>query len=470
MSGAGDSSNQWRPRPRLRELSDIVGAGPSRAENALGSSAAVDAWAEITSTVDNLVGASLPAHSLPAERPAFSRSADYASLEDEAPPLDSGEEPFNQRRTLKAAHFELPHDRSLKSHLRIISKRPLAWAVAPPQHLAYAAVQLCVAGSADEELPKWVLQHLGSGSTSEKCLDGRSGYEAEFLFARGLLHCRHPAEALHSAVATQWQFANSRSTSAPFLAHDDSEAKSVALKRLDSWQAAFRSLFYGFRYGQVHDFYVLLSTTTVLFSNVDESGDGVHAVISSATPGLLGLLAENEVPFEKLRTSLAGKKASDSPDHALHSTLVVVGSANVQALFNFIIDVGPILGNATDVPVLLSDWPFIGCYIASGLARDQRTTRTDDGSTRDVLQIDGILTRRQFSRLCEALFLRQEADFSVVADSEPRSTALNRYPGTTPGCVAERVDATITLGARVTSRVICSSSGHDGPLVYTKPG
>jgi hypothetical protein len=470
MSGAGDSSNQWRPRPRLRELSDIVGAGPSRAETALGSSAAVDAWAAITSTVDNLVGASLPSHSLPAERHAFSRSADHPSLEDEAPPIGSGEEPFKHRRTLEATQFELPHDRSLKSHLRVISKRPLAWAVAPPQHLAYAALQFCAAGSTVESLPKWVLQHLSSDSASEKGLDGRSGYEAEFLFARGLLHCRHPAEALHSAVATQWQFTNSRSASAPFLASDDSEAKSVALSRLDSWQAAFRSLFYGFRYGQVPDFYVLLSTTTVLFSHVDESGDGVHAIISSATPGLVGLLAEQEVPFEKLRVFRAGKKISDSPDPALHSTLAVVGPVNVQALFNFIIEVGPILGNATDVPVLLSDFPFIGCHIASGSVRDQRTTRTDDGSTRDVVQIDGILTRRQFSRLCEALYLRQGADFSVIADSEPRSTALNQNPGATAGCSAERVDATMTLGARVTSRVICSSSSQYGPLVYTKPG
>jgi hypothetical protein len=139
-------------------------------------------------------------------------------------------------------------------------------------------------------------------------------------------------------------------------------------------------------------------------------------------------------------------------------------------LFNFVVEVGPILGNATDVPTLVSDWPFAGGQIVSGFVRDSRATRTEDGSMRYGVQIDGILTRKQFCRIFKALFICQDAEFSVLVESERRSTALStgyqNAPVDNTGNVVEGKSSDV----RVISRIICSGRDRTGHAVYTRPG
>jgi hypothetical protein len=485
MSDAAGASNHWRPRPRLRELSDIVGAGPSRAETALGSSAAADAWTAITSTVDNLVGASMPSQSLALSRHARSRSADVGVFDGEAPPFHLDEERLTQNAPTHSDTCVLPLDQSLKSHLHIMSIKPLAWSAAPRQTLAYAAVQACLAASEDESLPGWALRTMlhDPSSAAVSSSQQRARDEAEFMFARGLLHFRHPSSPLMISVASQWQYAMSNRgqvAAAIPSTRDDHDAKSIALARLDSWQAAFRSLFYGFRYNQVDHFYVILSTTAVLFANMqrlnaetaadDISHDGFVAVISMATPGLLGLLEEHDIPFENSFANCANRNINDMGDDGRHPTLLVRGAGNVQAFFNFVVEVGPILGNATDVPTLISDWPFAGAQIVSGFVRDSRATRTEDGSMRYGIQIDGILTRQQFCRIVKALFVCQDAEFSVLVESERRSTALSMGYQDPSECDAGKALKFTSSDARVISRIICSGRDRTAHAVYTRPG
>jgi hypothetical protein len=268
------------------------------------------------------------------------------------------------------------------------------------------------------------------------------------------------------------------------LTREEKELRSAALTRIEAWQDAFRSLIYGYRYCQVDDFYVLLSTTAVFFgrrSSCMQDGEERNesemiACISSATPGMLGLLGEQGIDFRTLRTSSQqGSRVEygdgdDGNDEAQQQPpLIIRGAANVHALFNFLVEVGPTLSNAADVPILVCDAPFVGGQLMPTSCRDSRSTRAEDGSLRHSVTLEGLLTGRQFHGLCEALRKRQNEGFVVIAESEKRSTRL------TAGMEISRLETgagaakPAANGPRVISRLTFAPDGDNGVLVFTKP-
>lgn len=431
---------------RLRSLSDMLGAGSSRAEIAFGDAAPDDAWASITNTVDNLGSASL--------LPAAGDSLRGAPEGDEAvrDALGPGE------RIEAAVVQDVPLDLALKRAADVVSESSLQWALTRAQKVEYAALrQVLSAGDADVRKTSGGTQALGHREESRK--DEITGeHEAAVQdFSAALLHFRHPSAPLATVISSQWQALVSKSR----VQHGDSsgggDLQAIANARFDAWQDALRSLFHGYRSGHVDNFYVMLSTTTVLFNRylvaaaprggkpndlrrgkkrkgsasqrgtpnnaLAESGasDVLRASFSRATPGLRALLNEHGVDFE----TVDGLSADVEP------CVVVEGVAPVHALYNFVFSVGAKLANATDVPLLLCDQPFRGATLTavevSSACKTRISTKENDGRAtfRHSVQVRGLLTPRQVTRLCHALSVTQNGMFTMFFKTVSTSSRLN---------------------------------------------
>ncbi len=260
----------------LRCLSDILGRGSSRAEQALGGSAPDDAWAAITSTVDYLA-------------PAATRR--IQKLDETTDVEEDGNDFYTTARgdgdqILEQPHAtSLPKDFSLKNSVDIVSPRSLQWILRRAQVPEYGAVHQVSCG--DTSIPDDVRELLEEGGASDdRAGDAFPADEVVQEFSAALLHFRHPHSELPVVISKKWQdlvndklpyralSSNSRS--------DDVERQKVgedhqrlALARVEMWQEAFRSLFYGYRHGYVDHFYVILSTTVAFFGRkiVTESGE-----------------------------------------------------------------------------------------------------------------------------------------------------------------------------------------------------
>lgn len=380
---------------RLRSLADMLNATSSRAEAALGNDAPEDAWTVVQSTMDNL--ASLPI-------PDASRSAQI-----QTPIARPMPDPLAPSETAVDAVFpSVPYDASIKTSLRVVSAHPLFWMLCTSQHVEFLA-----------------LSDLVSRADS----DSTDDHLAKQTFYKALLHFRTPASPLPAAIATQWQAL----IDTPSIASRRDAVKgvrSLALQRLTCWHSALQSLYFGFRHGHIPQFYVLLSTTTVLFTRSDHPSSASHtptpssqstprALCSSATVGLRSLLREYAVPFAVV----------EAPADQLPS-LVVDGHFAVHALYNFILSAGPRLANATDVPVLLCDHPFRGCTFSSAEVCNVHKTKvvnepTEDDAYRFSVQISGMFTPRQVAGFCQALRSTQNDDFTVYMETDSRSSRLN---------------------------------------------
>lgn len=408
------------PSRRLRDFADLpsVRGGASRAEAALGASAHADAWADITQAVDGLSRAAprAPDASLDAAARRVGREG-VVGDDGGGGGAREGEVVFDGAQG-SDDDFCGAGDVSLKTKVQMVSGARLGWVLAGSQRACYGAVGALWGGEGD-----------GGG-----------------LFERGLLHFRHPSTRLMGSVAGQWQLL--------FVNGGGGSVLDSLRERLEEWQGAFRSLFYGWRYGQVQGFYVVLSTTAVRFISGDGEGDGKTVVVARATPGLVGLFEDSGIPFvqrKRARRRLRGGGGDGSigkadsilggDDGALSDddgaggereegeeelpSLIIRGAVNAHAVFNFLLDVGPRLGNATDVPIIVCDSPFAGGQIFRASARDARETRTADGSPRYDATIYGLLTALQFSRICEAVMTEQgESGLTLYLETEEKSRGL----------------------------------------------
>lgn len=516
---AGDDIPRWRPtsgeesQPRLRELADIVGHGTSLADDVLGAKAAPDAWAAITSTVDGLPcqntrGSMAPDSSRSRSRP------EYGEEEDNKIQLDSpvGEQPLNINYTTpQDTKFILLGDHSLKARVTVVSAKSLNWTrTVRPALSCAAAVAFCSASSSFGP-PPWASWQSGvkgssanrerSSSTLQERNEASEAVEAgHYTFARSLLHFRHPSTAIMSVVSSQWQalFSTRATASGLRLPKEIGEVHSVAVARVEAWHNAFRSLFYGYRYQQASEFYVVLSSTVVLFTraafqedaigkNADTVGRSldVIAIVSNATKGFVSFLEEYDVSFT--RHALKQMEGDSGPDAALDIyddvidrrssvPLSVQRGVNVHALFNLLLEYGPTLGNATDVPILISDYPFVGGQLVSCVVRNPRKMKTVDGSEKHDVQIEGILTPQQFSRLCQAMQEIQSVGISIHVNTDEKCHGINfavdrLAPNIRMVANEGRVDKEswiVPLGSRVISQVVFEGEKNT-PLVYTKP-
>lgn len=242
-----------------------------------------------------------------------------------------------------------------------------------------------------------------------------SNRDAKLEFAKGLLHWRHPSSALSTTIASQWKALVSETGNLARLRL--SERKKIAMARVDAWQAALRSLYYSYRYGNVDNFYILLSTTTVLFGRVTSSDSRqLQATVSSATMGLRDILNNHAVNYSALDVS------DGDP------LLSIEGDQHVQALFNCLLDYGPKIGNASDVPLLLCDRVFAGGMIASLAIPSVRKTQSAgnlEPRTRYIADIQGLMTPQQVSRICTSLRELQDGHFSAHCSPDLQGSRLN---------------------------------------------
>lgn len=498
-----------RPRPRLREVADLVGAGSSRAEVALGASADATAWTDIANTLDGLAFAGGSREEL---EPGAGGDGGAEALV-EAGEGAADEDVFRREEgtgTRAGAGADVRDwlgagDASLKRKVKLVSARDLKWVGAIPQAVLYAAARGCWRGDDGEEggdlLPAWASGVSRGTAGSEESV----GEGIRYLFARGLLHFRHPGAPLMSVVSSQWQtlFASARGGVGGAGAGGDGgggEVQTEAIRRLEAWQEAFRSLFYGFRHAQVVGFYMVLSTTVVWFTagvqrptfNAGSKPgrqvggtDGVSAVIAQATPGLVLQLEREGIPFTTVERGVGKENAAvgrgglddgvddlgvdgldgsapmDKSDYSTGAnasrpskqqerlpTVVVEGVVDVHAFYNFLLEAGPRLGNAVDVPLLVADSPFAGAELTSCKIRQTKATRTAGGNVRQDLHVEGLLTQLQFSRLTEALHRAQHGEYTLLVETEARSEGVSQRPS-------------------VVSRVV-SKSGSLEPTVYTR--
>lgn len=405
---------------------DLVGTTASRADQALGEDAPDDAWAILANTMDNLGSASVP--------PPSEISRPSVLPETLVPETLAADERSEDVHTI-------PIDLSLKTRLRIVSHASLHWARTRSQGEEYYALQNISSGALQipEMLQPPSSAPLGSDAASPGPTPSERLTEAKRLFYRSLLHFRFPYAPLPSVISTRWQavFSPHPANSRAEIALGD--IKPAAIKRLSLWQSSLQSLYFGYKYSLIDHFYVILSTTTILFTrgmpdmpvsqptesedlhNFSSSSSDVtlRACFSKASPGLRALLSEYTVDFNLILS-----------DSERDPCVVVEGTANIHALYNFICSVGPKLSNATDVPILVCDAPFRGgtpmsLDVSNSKEAFIASTSSSHTLSRFTLKISGYCTPRQMRGICEALTVTQQKDFTVYMDTDPSGDQLN---------------------------------------------
>lgn len=482
----------------LRTLPDLLGRGSSRAEKALGSTADEDAWAAITTTVDNLA-------------PTITRTA---PILEEPLPLDKDGQDFfaeaQQSDDLKLPQFSsnaLPSDFSLKNSVNIISSQSLQWVLRRGQVPECAAVEQVSCG--DTCIPDHLRELLlDAPPIIDTETEEDPGEDVQQEFSAALLHYQHPHTDLPTATGKKWldlvneklpfrartREARSSPSDEPQASGDDHQR--IAVARVESWQESFRSLFYAYRHGYVGHFYVILPTTVAFFGRNFASHSGgriaptpsaYHHSLSGASaggdpyalqPGLLQAASSLCAHFSRATTGLREMMSEFGVQYETKDgltrdplpCLVVDGERDAQALFNFISAVGPRLSGARDVPRLVCDWPFRLATLVAGVpvnARETRLVGAEEDATRHSVEVMGLFTPLQTARLCVAMQAARRGGFTLFLGTVEHSSRLNvcaeeqGHDGAGAGATPE------ALGPNVVSRL---QIGADGKLsVFIRP-
>ncbi|CAN8073928.1 unnamed protein product [Agarophyton chilense] len=411
---------------RPRTLIDLLGPNSSRAEQVLGDDAPNDAWSVLANTVDNLTSHS----GQPVPRAA---------------PHADDTHPTNAAEVQETPHEQLPMDLSIKTSLSIMSSKSLWWTRVRGQGEEYEALHDLLSGVDTITEAPVIKPPLGSDAVIEGQVLTDTLTCAKRQFYRALLHFRYPCTTLPPVISRRWQTVFAAST----RARPDSalqEAANVALERLRLWQSALQSLFFGYKRGHIDHFYILLPSTTLLFSHTFPQNDSLNirngtncqkrrgqmcstsdsslqACFANGSLGLRSLLSDYAVPFRLERDSNSSVGDSEPP-------VIAQGQLAVQAVYNFVLSVGHKISNATDVPVLLCDKPFRGGTAITAQVADAdeaNIINSSGGATRlrYSVKITGFLTPRQVRAICKALVETQDRDFSVQMSTEARSEMLN---------------------------------------------
>lgn len=438
---AGLENTEDKPETNLRSFTDLIGAGRSRAEQFLGEDAPDDAWASITNTVDNLGSAS--------NLPTVIENDDASKIVYDADSRAFSEQLERDENVSESTFDKVLLDLSLKTKIDVVSSSSLQWALRRRQGDEYNAL-MSVMGEGIDAVENGFREHSsqqghrgrhdGPGEAHENPAVEQEILNSKKRLYKALLHCRCPGESLPGNISARWRALISNYGRASWQAQAINEDKKFAVNRLINWQSALQSLYFGYRYGHVPEFYVLLASTTVIFnkgkawagnkhmrkgrtlgsSTTTESSSCFRASFAKASTGLRALMSEHEVPF----TLVERPSGFDDPG------VVVEGEFAVHALFNFLLALGPTISNASDVPVLVSDKPFRGCTIVSAEVLNARQMLIpgkagEDPQHRYTLQIAGIFTPRQIRGICDALSIIQRGDFAARFETDPMGSMLN---------------------------------------------
>lgn len=414
----------------MRSLVDMLGASASRAESALGDSAPADAWHTIMDTVTNLPSASLPP--IPAVPSINAHPSDTDAAQGDAQKLPMPIQP--SAYTMRGLN-QLPLDLSLKTQMRIFSQTSLVWTRVRPQRDDHRAMR-DVLENHDLTINPSHFQFYSPANRTNPPQALQTA--ARCLFYRRLLHFRFPTSPLHSSLAQNWH--NVFSTDIERTSQADSTVRSRrahAISRLEKWQNALQSLYYGFRYRYVPNFYVLLPGSVVVFKRLDDERVTPVAVLSPATPGLRSLLSDYVVPFTICRPDMESSNSI---------SVRVEGDYGVHTLYNFIMCAAHKLSGATDVPTLVADQPFREGTVVTADVHYAKEARVLDPSspnmsTRFSVEVHGLLTPRQVSGICDALVYTQGAQYIAVLDTERRCAGVNNMHMPDKDAVRESLSA-----------------------------
>lgn len=396
------------PHPRasasqMRSLTDLLGPSTSRAESALGHSAPADAWSALADTVQNLPSAQ-PSHLDRSNHlPNTAITASQALAESDIAPSS-----FSLSNIPR-----LPLDLSLKTTIRISSSSSLQWT----RFQWHRSEQLALKGAFSQNN-----DIIGTGMEKPSFSSPQDVYTH---FYNSLLHFRYPSYPLSSSLASNWRTLFSPGPSSSQSLHDDPNTKRLrteALNRLGTWQSAWRSLYYSFRDGHVSLFYVLLSSSTVVFTREQGEPSEPVALLSPASPGLRSLLGDYIVPFTICRSET---QQSDKV------AVLIKGVYGVHTLYNFIMCSAHKLSGANDVPTIICDNPFLCATTVRAEVQFTRqankTSPSDSAASKKlfVAQISGLLTPRQVNGIVNSLVQTQKSQFSAVLNTEARCVGTN---------------------------------------------
>lgn len=416
----------------------------SRAEQFLGDDAADDVWATVTNTLDNLGSAS----ALPS---VLEENDEGSKLLYDADSRASGEALERDENLSENTFEKVLLDLTLKRKVDIGSSSPLQWALRRGQGAEYNALTSLMSGESDtvengyhKKSSEDGRRHrqAGPGESQEHAAMEQRMLNAKKRWYKALLHCRCPSEPLPGKISTHWQTLTANYGKSSWQVRAINEHQKLVINRLVRWQSALQSLYFGYRYGHVPEFYVLLASTTLIFSKgkpwVGNKSKKKHQSLGSsatagssasscfrasfakASTGLRALMSEYEVPF----TLVERPSGFEDPG------VVVEGEFAVHTLFNFLLALGPRISNAVDVPVLLADRPFRGCTIVSADVLNARQMLVpgkggQDAQNRYSLEMAGLFTPRQIRGICNALSIMQHGDFVARLETEPTGTLLN---------------------------------------------
>lgn len=406
----------------MRTLTDLLGAGTSRAESALGHSAPADAWSSLIDTVHNLPSASLPPPSAVQAGAAHAEGKRGTDVDAERPPIHIPPSAYSMHGLT-----HLPADLALKTRMRIISPTSLVWTRMRPPCRDHTELRNVFEDN-DRTMKECELEN-GNASSTRTNPSTSLRNSARSLFFRRLMNFQFPTSPLSSSLASNWHniFAsdsNRASQSDGTIQH----LRKKANARLAMWQSALQSLYYAFRHDKIRQFYVILSNATIVFKRLNDDNMSVAAVLAPATPGLRSLLSDYIVPFTICRLD------AESSDQVC---VRVDSEFGIHTLYNFIMCAAHKLSGATDVPTVICDKPFREGTAVSATVQCTKEARvlvdsaSSTSATQYSVQVSGILTPRQIEGMCDALVYTQCAQYTMTLDTERRCIGVNNMNITT---------------------------------------
>lgn len=488
VRAAGLDASVDQPASNLRSFADLIGGGVSRAEQFLGDDAPDDAWASFTNTLDNLGSAS-------AHQSVLEENDEASKILYDADSRAFGEALEGDENLSEKSFRKVVLDLSLKRKVDIGSSSRLQWALRRGQGAEYDALTSLMRGESDMVENGYHENSLEQGRRHQQAGPGESqehpAVDQQILNAKkdwykSLLHCRCPSEPLPAKLSAHWQTLTANYGKSSWQVRAINEHQKLVINRLMNWQSALQSLYFGYRYGHVPDFYVLLASTTVVFnkgkpwmsnkskkkqqslSSSAMAGSSAsscfRASFAKASTGLRALMSEYEVPFTLV----------ERPSGFEDPSVVVEGEFAVHTLFNFLLALGPRISNAVDVPVLLADRPFRGCTIMSAdvlNARQMLVPGKDgqDAQNRYSLEMTGLFTPRQIRGICNALAIMQHGDFVARFETDSTCSMLNNcgHGGEASESDEDKEDKYRLRGPLILSRMQMSAS-VDGFSVATR--
>jgi len=241
-------------------------------------------------------------------------------------------------------------------------------------------------------------------------------------FAAGLLYYRHPRDSdLPRSITKSWRNIVGSIYTTTVTQANVSEKFEVVSDRVSKWEAAFRSLYFRWRYEFVDRFYIMLGNQAVLFSR-RANGD-LRATMTRSNPGQRAALDEFGIMYS---APLISKPDIDKVNEVDRSLLLFSSTGDIHGLFNYLLSAGPKFSSVSDVPVLLAEHAFEGATLARLSISLLQEIQDSQNSFHHVIEIEGAILPHNLQRIVTALQLRNK-QFEGVFVNDDRLMEVNAF-------------------------------------------